>query len=60
VLQVYHDTFAQKDMVMRPRPHSRRINNVLEKTLDAALYGRQTPEAALAEAIADLKKDQTF
>jgi len=60
VLQVYNDTFAQKDMVMRPRPHSRRINNVLEKALDEALYGRQTPEAALAGAIADLKKDQTL
>jgi len=44
---------------MRPRPHSRRINNVLEKVLDEALYGRQTPEAALAGAIAELKKDQT-
>ena len=60
VLQVYHDTFAQKDMVMRPRPHSRRINNVLEKVMDEALHGRQTPEAALARAIEDLKKDQTF
>ena len=60
VLQVYHDTFGQKDMVMRPRPHSRRINNVLEKVLDEALYGRQTPEAALAGAIAELKKDQTL
>ena len=60
VLQVYHDTFAQKDMVMRPRPHSRRINNVLEKVMEEALSGRQTPEAALAGAIADLKKDQTL
>ncbi len=60
VLQVYHDTFAQKDMVMRPRPHSRRINNVLEKVMNEALYGRQTPEAALAGAIAELKKDQTL
>ena len=59
VLQVYNDTFAQKDMVLRPRPHSRRINNVLEKVLDEALYGRQTPEAALAWAIAELKKEQT-
>ena len=59
VLQVYNDTFAQKDMVMRPRPHSRRINNVLEKVMNEALFGRQTPEAALAGAIADLKKDQT-
>jgi ABC-type glycerol-3-phosphate transport system substrate-binding protein len=58
VLQVYHDTFAQKDMVMRPRPHSRRINNVLEKVMEEALYGRQTPEAALAWAVAELKKDQ--
>jgi multiple sugar transport system substrate-binding protein len=58
VLQVYNDTFGQKDMVMRPRPHSRRINNVLEKVLDEALYGRQTPEAALALAIAELKNDQ--
>jgi multiple sugar transport system substrate-binding protein len=60
VLQVYNDTFAQQDMVMRPRPHSRRINNVLEKVMDETLYGRQTPEAALAWAIAELKKDQTF
>jgi hypothetical protein len=44
--------------VLRPRPHSRRINNVLEKVLDEVLHGRQTPEAALAGAIADLKKDQ--
>ena len=53
---MYQDTFAQKDMVLRPRPHSRRINNVLEKALDAALYGRQTPEAVLAGAIVELKK----
>jgi multiple sugar transport system substrate-binding protein len=59
VLQVYHDTFAQKDMVMRPRPHSRRINNVLEKVMNETLYGRQTPEAALAGGIAELKKEQT-
>lgn len=58
VLQVYNDTFAQKDMVMRPRAHNRRINNVLEKVLGETLQGRQTPEAALAGAIAELKKDQ--
>jgi multiple sugar transport system substrate-binding protein len=60
VLQVYHDTFAQKDMVMRPRPHSRRINNVLEKVVNETLFGRQTPETALAGGIAELKKDQTL
>jgi ABC-type glycerol-3-phosphate transport system substrate-binding protein len=58
VKQVYQDTFAQKDMVMRPRSHGRRINNVLEKVMEEALYGRQTPEAALAWAVAELKKDQ--
>jgi multiple sugar transport system substrate-binding protein len=57
VLQVYHDTFAQKDMIIRPRPHNRRINNVLEKYLQEALYGRMTPEAALTGAIQELKKD---
>lgn len=59
VLQVYNDTFAQKDMVLRPRPHSRRINIILEKVLDESLQGRKTPEAALAWGIAELKKDQT-
>jgi multiple sugar transport system substrate-binding protein len=58
VLQVYRWTFAQKDMVIRPRPHSRRINNVLEKYLQEALYGRLTAAAALAGAMAELKKDQ--
>jgi len=59
VLQVYNDTFAQKDMVLRPRPHSRRINIILEKVLDESLQGRKTPETALAWGIAELKKDQT-
>jgi len=59
VLQVYNDTFAQKDMKMRPRPLNRRINNVLEKVLGEALYGRQTPEAALAWALTEIKKEQT-
>jgi hypothetical protein len=47
-------------MALRPRPHSRRINNVLEKVMDETLYGRLSPEAALAGAIAELKKDQTL
>ncbi len=55
VLQVYRWTFAQKDMVIRARPHNRRINNVLEKYLQEALYGQRTPEAALATALSELK-----
>jgi multiple sugar transport system substrate-binding protein len=55
VLQVYRWTFAQKDMVIRARPHSRRINNVLEKYLGEALYGKTSAEAALAGALGELK-----
>jgi ABC-type glycerol-3-phosphate transport system substrate-binding protein len=58
VLEVYHNTFAQKDMVIRSRPHNRVINNVLGKYLQEALSGRLTPEAAFAGAIVDLKKSQ--
>ena len=55
VVQVYRWTFGQEDMVIRPRPHSRRINSVLEKYLLEALYGRLTPEAAVAGSLAELK-----
>ncbi|MEJ2673051.1 MAG: extracellular solute-binding protein, partial [Deltaproteobacteria bacterium] len=58
VLQVYQDTFAQKDMLIRPRPHSRLINNVLEKYLQEALRGRQTAEAAFTGALREIKKEQ--
>jgi multiple sugar transport system substrate-binding protein len=58
VLQVFHNTFAQADMTIRPRPNNRLINNVLEKYLQEALYGRMTPEAAFTGAIQDLKKPQ--
>ncbi len=47
VLQVYNDVFAASDVDIRMRPHSRRLNNNLEKYLREALYGQQTPEAAL-------------
>jgi multiple sugar transport system substrate-binding protein len=53
--RVYKWTFGQKDMVIRARPHNRRINNVLEKYLQEALYGLRTPELALDGALADLK-----
>jgi multiple sugar transport system substrate-binding protein len=53
--RVYKWTFGQEDMVIRARPHNRRINNVLEKYLQEALYGLRTPESALDGALADLK-----
>jgi len=58
VQQVYRWTFGQKDMVIRPRPYSRLLNSVLEKYLLEALYGRLTPEAALAGAIQELNRYQ--
>jgi ABC-type glycerol-3-phosphate transport system substrate-binding protein len=59
VLQVYQETFASPDMVLRPRPFSRRINNVLEKYLQEALYGRRTPAAATQAALKELKETDT-
>ncbi len=56
VLQVYQETFASADMVLWPRPSSRRVNNVLEKYLVEALYGQRSPEAALEAAVNDLKE----
>jgi ABC-type glycerol-3-phosphate transport system substrate-binding protein len=53
--RVYKWTFGQKDMVIRARPHDRRINNVLEKYVQEALYGLKTPEATLDAALAELK-----
>jgi multiple sugar transport system substrate-binding protein len=55
VLQVYKDVFAAPDVEIRMRPHSRGVNNTLEKHLRAALYGQQTPEAALQGVLQELK-----
>ena len=54
VLQVYRDAFASSDMVLRPRPQSRRINNVLEKYLGDVLYGQRSPQDAVAAAVKEL------
>jgi ABC-type glycerol-3-phosphate transport system substrate-binding protein len=54
VLRVYHDAFAAPDMVLQPRPHSRRINNTLEKYLLEAVYGRRKPQEAVATAVREL------
>ncbi len=55
VLQVYNNVFAAADVEIRMRPYSRSVNNTLEKHLRAALYGQQTPEAALQGALQELK-----
>ena len=55
VLQVYNSVFAAPDVEIRMRPHSRLVNNTLEKHLRAALYGQQTPEATLQALLKELK-----
>jgi multiple sugar transport system substrate-binding protein len=55
VLQVYREAFAAPDMVLRPRPHSRRVNNVLEKYLVETLYGLRTPQNAMETVMNELQ-----
>jgi ABC-type glycerol-3-phosphate transport system substrate-binding protein len=51
VLKVYNTVFAAPNIVIRVPPSSRGLNNTMEKQLVAALYGQQTPEAALQEIL---------
>jgi len=55
VLQVYRDIFASPDVILEPRPYSRRLNNILEKYLQEAIYGKLSPEAAIKGAAQELK-----
>jgi ABC-type glycerol-3-phosphate transport system substrate-binding protein len=57
VLMVYHDAFAAPDMVLRPRPYNRRVNNVLEKHLVEVLISKSKlrPEEALDAALKELQ-----
>jgi len=55
VLKIYNNVFAAPDVVIRVPPSSRGLNNTLDKHLVAALYGQQTPEAALQGVLRELK-----
>jgi hypothetical protein len=54
-LQVYRDIFASPDVILQPRPYSRRLNNILEKYLQEAIYGKLSPAAAIKGAAQELK-----
>jgi multiple sugar transport system substrate-binding protein len=54
VRQVYDQAFAAEDMRLRPRPYSRRVNNVLEQHLVKVLLGERPPEEALDAALEEL------
>ncbi len=60
VVMVYQDAFAAKDMVLRPRPYNRRVNNVLEKHLVEVLISQRRPEEALAAALKELQDPAPF
>ncbi len=55
VAQVYDNAFAEKDVRLRSRPYSRRVNNVLEKHLVKVLLGESRPEEALVAALKELQ-----
>jgi multiple sugar transport system substrate-binding protein len=60
VLMVYNDAFAAEDMILRPRPYNRRVNNVLEQHLVEVLVSQRRPEEALAAALKELQDPAPF
>lgn len=59
VLRVY-TIFSAPDVILQPRPKSRKFNNILEKHLLDALYGRTTPGGAIQAAAAELRQIATW
>lgn len=56
VLRVYNNIFSSPDVVLQPRPKSRKFNNILERNLLEALYGRTTPSGAIQAAANELRQ----
>jgi multiple sugar transport system substrate-binding protein len=60
VLRVYKNIFSSPEVVLQPRPKSRRLNNILDKHLLDALYGRITPGGAIQAAANELRQITTL
>jgi ABC-type glycerol-3-phosphate transport system substrate-binding protein len=60
VLRVYENIFSSSEVVLQPRPKSRKFNNILEKHLLDALYGRATASGAIQAAAAELGQIATW
>ncbi len=60
VLQVYDNIFSSPEVILQPRPRSRIFNNILEKNLLNALYGRSTPNAAIQAAADEIRQITTW
>jgi ABC-type glycerol-3-phosphate transport system substrate-binding protein len=56
VLRIYDKIFSSPEVVLQPRPKSRKFNNILEKHLLDALYGRTTPHGAIQAAASELRQ----
>jgi ABC-type glycerol-3-phosphate transport system substrate-binding protein len=56
VLRVYENIFSAAEVILQPRPKSRRLNNILEKNLLDALFGRTTPSGAIQAAANELRQ----
>lgn len=56
VLRVYENIFSSPDVILQPRPKSRKFNNLLEKHLLEALYGRVTTSKAIQAFADDLRQ----
>ncbi len=56
VQRVYEQVFGSPTVVLQPRPYSRRFNDILEKHLQNALFGRQTPAQAIQAVAAELQR----
>ena len=60
VLRVYDNIFSSPEVILQPRPRSRIFNNILEKNLLNALYGRSTPSAAIQAAADEIRQITTW
>ncbi len=60
VLRVYDNIFSSPEVILQPRPRSRIFNNILEKNLLNALYGRSTPSAAIQAAANEMRQVTTW
>lgn len=56
VLRVYANIFSSPEVILQPRPKSRKFNNILESHLLDALYGRTTPGGAIQAAATELRQ----
>ncbi|MGQ9921863.1 MAG: extracellular solute-binding protein [Desulfobacca sp.] len=53
---VYEQIFASPTVILQPRPYNRKLNEILEKHLQDALFGCRTPAQAMQAAAEELRR----